>query len=180
MVWECLGYVEILEIWEYFVPIFGLSPCRSCRLKIGKHTQVVFCCQEKLCTLFLFIHAVVLIDLKVVLTLYICESAVFTIRFWILIEKLTPIIIVTTLTCHFVVAITLVLLIHNIRSNIAARQNSGSASSLMLGFRHVLRGVCDGDFLLDRSSCSILDDASCLERLLKSKKRLGKTGRRLP
>ncbi|CAL1168861.1 unnamed protein product [Cladocopium goreaui] len=138
---------------------------------------VVFLCQEKLCVLFLFLLAVVLIDLKVVLTLYICESAVFTIRFWFLIgfEKLTSIIIVTTLTCHFVVAISLVLIIHNIRSNIAARQNSGSASSLMLGFRHVLRGVCDGDFLLDRSSCSILDDASCLERLLKSKKKLSES-----
>lgn len=135
---------------------------------------VLFLCQEKLCVLFLFLLAVVLIDLKMVLTLYICESAVFTPRFWFLIgfEKLTPIIIVTTLTCHFVVTISFVLVIYNIRSNIAARQNSGSASSLMLGFRHVLRGVCDGDFLLDRSTCSILDDASCLERLLKSKKKL--------
>ena len=138
---------------------------------------VVFLCQEKLLVVFLFLLAVVLIDLKVILTLYISESVVFTLRFWFLIgfEKLTPIIIFSTLTSHFVVAITLVLVIHNIRSNIAARQNSGSASSLMLGFRHVLRGVCDGDFLLDRSSCYILDDASCLERLLKSKKKLSES-----
>ena len=183
MVWDMCGICwdlgDSLEIWEYFVmPMFGVSPCQT-RWKIGNQTlQVVFLCQEKLCVLFLFLLAVVLIDLKAVLTLYICESAVFTIRFWFLIgfEKLTSIIIVTTLTCHFVVAISLVLIIHNIRSNIAARQNSGSASSLMLGFRHVLRGVCDGDFLLDRSSCSILDDASCLERLLKSKKSLGSAG----
>jgi hypothetical protein len=39
----------------------------------------------------------------------------------------------------------------------------------------VLRGVCDGDLLLDKSSCSIVDDASCLERLLKSSKKLSKT-----
>jgi hypothetical protein len=138
---------------------------------------VVFLCQEKLLVVFLFLLAVVLIDLKVILTLYISKSVVFTLRFWFLIgfEKLTPIIIFSTLTSHFVVAITLVLVIHNIRSNIAARQNSGSASSLMLGFRHVLRGVCDGDFLLDRSSCYILDDASCLERLLKSKKKLSES-----
>ena len=138
---------------------------------------VVFLCQEKLLVVFLFLLAVVLIDLKVILTLYISKSVVFTLRFWFLIgfEKLTPIIIFSTLTSHFVVAITLVLVIHNIRSNIAARQNSGSASSLMLGVRHVLRGVCDGDFLLDRSSCYILDDASCLERLLKSKKKLSES-----
>ena len=181
-VWDMCGICwdlgDSLEIWEYFVmPMFGVSPCQT-RWKIGNQTlQVVFLCQEKLCVLFLFLLAVVLIDLKAVLTLCICESAVFTIRFWFLIgfEKLTSIIIVTTLTCHFVVAISLVLIIHNIRSNIAARQNSGSASSLMLGFRHVLRGVCDGDFLLDRSSCYILDDASCLERLLKSKKKLSES-----
>jgi hypothetical protein len=51
--------------------------------------------------------------------------------------------------------------------------DSSDASSLMLGFRHVLRGLCDGDLLLDRSSCRIVDDASGLERLLKSNKTFG-------
>lgn len=39
----------------------------------------------------------------------------------------------------------------------------------------VLRGVCDGDLLLERSTCNIVDDATCLERLLKSGKNLRKT-----
>ena len=51
--------------------------------------------------------------------------------------------------------------------------DSSDASSLMRGFRHVLRGLCDGDLLLDRSSCRIVDDASGLERLLKSNKTFG-------
>ena len=31
----------------------------------------------------------------------------------------------------------------------------------------VLRGVCDGDLVLDSRDWSIVEDASCLERLLK-------------
>ena len=137
--------------------------------------QVIFCCQEKMCELFLFFIAVVLIDLKVTLFLYILDAGVFTYRLWFLIgfANVTPTIIFATLSSHFFVACTLLLIIYNLRSNIAAEQNSGKASSLMLGFRHVLRGVCDGDVLLDRRSCLILDDASSLERLLKSNRRLG-------
>eukprot|EP00438_Fugacium_kawagutii_P020420 Skav231258 [mRNA] locus=scaffold411:756762:757643:- [translate_table: standard] len=61
------------------------------------------------------------------------------------------------------------------RSMIVAKLDSSVASSRMLGFRQVLRGVCDGDLLLDQSSCTILDDASSLERLLKSGKELVRT-----
>jgi len=35
-----------------------------------------------------------------------------------------------------------------------------------------LHGVCDGGFVLQRPSCTIGDDASSLERLLKSNKKL--------
>eukprot|EP00435_Cladocopium_sp_Y103_P055974 s1442_g18.t1 len=38
-------------------------------------------------------------------------------------------------------------------------------SSMVSGFRHVLRGVCDGDILLD-SSYKILEDGTSLDRLL--------------
>ena len=55
-----------------------------------------------------------------------------------------------------------------IRSNISAKLDSGDAASLVRGFRQVLRGVCEGDLVLDGRGWSIVDDASCLERLLKS------------
>ena len=58
---------------------------------------------------------------------------------------------------------------------IAARQNSNDASSFMLGFKQVLRGVCDGELVLHNDSCTIVDDACCLERLLKSPKKLSQS-----
>ena len=58
---------------------------------------------------------------------------------------------------------------------IAARQNSNDASSFMLGFKQVLRGVCDGDLVLHQDSCTIVEDACCLERLLKSPKKLSQS-----
>lgn len=52
---------------------------------------------------------------------------------------------------------------------IRASLESGDASSLVLGFRRLLRGVCDGDLLLDQDFV-ISDDASGLEHLLKIQK----------
>lgn len=69
----------------------------------------------------------------------------------------------------------IVLVVHSIKAVIAARQNSNDASSFMLGFKQVLRGVCDGELLLHQDSCTIVDDACCLERLLKSPKKLSQS-----
>ena len=90
-------------------------------------------------------------------------------------KQVTLLMFTSSLTSHFVTAVLIVFTDRIIRSNIFAKMNSSDASSMMLGFRQVLRGVCDGDLLLDKSSCSIVDDASCLERLLKSSKKLSKT-----
>eukprot|EP00438_Fugacium_kawagutii_P034546 Skav214566 [mRNA] locus=scaffold1055:71420:72382:+ [translate_table: standard] len=60
----------------------------------------------------------------------------------------------------------------NIQSNIATKLDSSEVTSLMLGFRRILRGVCDGDLVLDRRTMTIVDDSTCLERLLKSEKKL--------
>eukprot|EP00913_Durusdinium_trenchii_P004468 g4147.t1 len=57
---------------------------------------------------------------------------------------------------------------HVMQSEIKARIDSTDASSLKHGFRQVLRGVCDGDLLLDRRNCTI-------ERLLKSSRKLSDT-----
>eukprot|EP00435_Cladocopium_sp_Y103_P042064 s1400_g11.t1 len=161
-------YLEVIACSIHFVFALGIA---------SESDLVLFCCQEKMCNLVLFFLSVMLIDLKAVLMLYLVEAMIFTYRLWCLIglENLTTMVIFATLTSHFVLVFTLVLIVHNMRSNIAAKQTSGTASSLMRGFRHVLRGVSDGDLLLERKSCEILDDASCLERLLKSKKKLCET-----
>eukprot|EP00435_Cladocopium_sp_Y103_P040555 s742_g11.t1 len=44
-----------------------------------------------------------------------------------------------------------------------------------MGFRQVLRGVCDGDVVLDRRTMTIVDDASCLQRVLKCSKNLSRS-----
>lgn len=65
--------------------------------------------------------------------------------------------------------VTIILLEQVMRASIRASLESGDASSLVLGFRRLLRGVCDGDLLLDQDFV-ISDDASGLEHLLKIQK----------
>lgn len=74
-----------------------------------------------------------------------------------------------------ITVVTMIFVDHVMQSEIKARIDSTDASSLKHGFRQVLRGVCDGDLLLDRRNCTIVDDASCLERLLKSSRKLSDT-----
>ena len=59
-----------------------------------------------------------------------------------------------------------------IQCHIAARLESDDASSLLLASRAVLRGVCDGDLVLDRRSLCIVEDSTTLERLLNVKRKL--------
>lgn len=108
------------------------------------------------------------------LTLYAFEAVLLLYRLWYLIgfENLMSITIVASVASHILCATTIALVEIMLRSSNASKVDSTDASSLMLGSRHVLRGLCDGDLVLDRRSCRIVDDASCLERLLKSKKKL--------
>eukprot|EP00438_Fugacium_kawagutii_P025422 Skav235047 [mRNA] locus=scaffold824:58306:59736:- [translate_table: standard] len=133
---------------------------------------------EKTLQIGIIFISVTLIDLKVSLTVYLCEAAVLMHKECQLVgfEHLTSTMFTLMLTWRFVVMVFLMVFIdHIMQSNIVTRMDSSDASSLMLGFRQVLRGVCDGDLLLDRSTCSIVDDASSLERLLKSSKALVNT-----
>jgi len=62
--------------------------------------------------------------------------------------------------------------VYVIQCHIAARLESDDASSLLLASRAVLRGVCDGDLVLDRRSHCIVKDSTTLERLLNIKRKL--------
>lgn len=55
-----------------------------------------------------------------------------------------------------------------IRRQIAASCESKDSDSLIVGFRRMLRGICDGDLLLD-GDLKICGSCSCLQRLLASK-----------
>eukprot|EP00438_Fugacium_kawagutii_P003526 Skav200671 [mRNA] locus=scaffold1967:82408:83442:- [translate_table: standard] len=79
------------------------------------------------------------------------------------------------LSFHGGLAVMAIFLVRTLEASVAAKRESHDASSLMLGFQKVLRGVCDGDVVLQRSSCTIVEDALCLERLLKLNKKLRNT-----
>lgn len=143
---------------------------------VGESDIMTLFFAEKVLGAGLVFMSVTLFDLKMTLSTQICEAVLLMYKQFQLVgfEQVTLLMFTSSLTSHFVTAVLIVFTDRIIRSNIFAKMNSSDASSMMLGFRQVLRGVCDGDLLLDKSSCSIVDDASCLERLLKSKK-LSKT-----
>eukprot|EP00438_Fugacium_kawagutii_P020416 Skav231254 [mRNA] locus=scaffold411:606216:607448:- [translate_table: standard] len=137
---------------------------------------VTFCNLEKCLCVEMIVLSLVLIDLKVMLPLYLCEATLLVGNQCRLmgIDNLSSWTLLVSAISHLFVAVAMVFADLTMRSMIVARLDSSEASSRMLGFRQVLRGVCDGDLLLDQS-CTILDDASSLERLLKSGKDLVKT-----
>eukprot|EP00435_Cladocopium_sp_Y103_P034311 s535_g8.t2 len=178
------GLVKIKTHEEFRVlEIVGLSIQVIFALSIGMETDFkTFCVSEKISGVLFFFMSVTIIDRKVTLPLYIFEAIVHIARClversWQLIgfDHLTPQIVYSSLASHIIFAATLAFIDQIIINNIAAKLDSGDASSLMRGFRQVLRGVCDGDLVLDSRDWSIVEDASCLERLLKCNKALSET-----
>eukprot|EP00435_Cladocopium_sp_Y103_P003193 s4618_g1.t1 len=137
---------------------------------------VMFDVAEKVCTIGAIYMSISMIDVKVTLPVYVFQSALLTYCRWNLIgfAKVTLFVVSASVASNLVVGGLTALVVHHIRSDIAAKLDSGEASSLMLGFREILRGVCDGDLVLDRRSMTIVD-ANCLERVLKSSKTLKNT-----
>lgn len=185
----CLGtFCQVLATWAYYVLHLTSSKIRTegqfMRLQallifihvlfvIGTAREtdlVMFDVAEKVCTIGAVYLMICLIDVKVILPVYACQSALLLFCRWNLIgfAGMTPFILCASLSCSGVVGGLAALCVHHIRSDIAAKMDYGEASSLMLGFRQILRGVCDGDLLLDRCTMTIVDDANCLERVLKS------------
>ena len=73
------------------------------------------------------------------------------------------------ITCMLVVVIERLARLH-----IESRLQSGDHSCRLTGFRSVLRGVCDGDILLDPNK-NLVEDTTSLERLLNVQKKLSGT-----
>eukprot|EP00438_Fugacium_kawagutii_P034975 Skav232693 [mRNA] locus=scaffold860:38663:39841:- [translate_table: standard] len=129
---------------------------------------------ERIATVGAISSSIVLIDLKLIIPLYVCQSAVLMYSRWCLIgfAKMTPCLILMPVVSYTIVGGVIALTVLTIQANIAAKLDSGELTSLMSGFRQVLRGVCDGDLILDCRTKTLVDDASCLERVLKSSKKL--------
>eukprot|EP00438_Fugacium_kawagutii_P027886 Skav236702 [mRNA] locus=scaffold7366:27237:28874:+ [translate_table: standard] len=139
---------------------------------LASETDVaMFDVSERIITIGAISSSILVIDLKV-MPFYVCQSAVLMYSRWCLIgfAKMTPYLILMPVISYTVVGGVIALTVLTIQSNIAAKLDSGELTSLMLGFRQVLRGVCDGDLILDRRTKTVVDNASCLQRVLKSDK----------
>ena len=133
-----------------------------------------FCVAERISSAVIMMHCVLLIDMSVTLPLSIVSSAVVTFQRWqwMGFSNVTPELMWSTLISHVTFSWIVFSVSYALRSNIATKLESDDASSLLLASRHVLKGVCDGDLVLDRRSHLIVEDASSLERLLHAKTKL--------
>ena len=117
------------------------------------------------------------LDLRVSLLQHLVFTMVFAAKTCQIIgfANVTPMMLYVTLGLNIGVSIMMASVINAIQTSVAAKRDFDDASSLMLGFQRVLRGVCDGGLVLERPSCTIVDDAESLERLLRFQKKLGNT-----
>eukprot|EP00438_Fugacium_kawagutii_P003564 Skav226533 [mRNA] locus=scaffold4831:38200:39687:- [translate_table: standard] len=134
-------------------------------------------CSEKfvaLCTMFC---SVMTLDLKWTLPMHALSAVLFTYKHWQIVgfETVSPLMVFTSISWNFGLGILIVLMLCTIKASVVAKRETHETSSLMLGFQKVLRGVCDGDVVLQRSSGTIVEDAASLEHLLKSNRKLQHT-----
>ena len=174
-----IGVIKIsteADLW--LLQVFSVCSHFAFAISVANQSDInTFVLLERVCTGSMFVVAVVFLDIKITIPVYVCEAAMNTRKHWQLIglEHLTPLIVCASLCYHIFFVASFAFIVHILRSNIAARQSSSDASSLLRGFRHILRGVCDGGLVLSRQSCTIVDGASSLECLLESTKTLQET-----
>jgi len=159
---------KALSVFLHLCFVFGV---------VYQSDLATFVITGQLATAALFFLAVTFMDLKVLLHLYAFEATVLTWKLWRLIgfENLTPMLVCATLVSHLLLSSTFAFMVSSMRSKIAATQDSHDATSMLHGFRQVLRSVCDGGLVLDRQTCQIVDGANSLQRLLASNKSLENT-----
>eukprot|EP00438_Fugacium_kawagutii_P027412 Skav212001 [mRNA] locus=scaffold304:113606:117411:+ [translate_table: standard] len=153
--------------------------CQSLLLfSMWKETDLehILCC-EKFEAFGLIFTSLMTLDYKMILPMHVISALVFTYKHWQIVgfETVTPMMAYASLTWNSGFGVLIVFMLSTIKASIAAKRETHESSSLMLGFQKVLRGVCDGDVVLQRSSCNIAEDAACLERLLKCGRKLQHT-----
>eukprot|EP00438_Fugacium_kawagutii_P010717 Skav213168 [mRNA] locus=scaffold11:17199:19894:+ [translate_table: standard] len=138
--------------------------------------QHILCC-EKGAALSVIFTSVMTLDFKLTLPMHVLSAVVFTYKQWQVVgfETVTPFMAGTAISWNLGLGILIVMTLCTIKASVVAKREMHESSSLMLGFQKVLRGVCDGDVVLQRSNGTIVEDAACLERLLKSSRKLQNT-----
>ena len=142
-----------------------------CGLAIETEGTNEVCFVEKISGVALVLTSVVFLDLTLTIPIYLLQLLI-TYNQWKSVGEVNLMLMCSTLISHTSAAAMVAFVIYAIQSRIAVKVDSDQISSLLLGFRKVIRGACDGDLLLDSDSCTIVDDASSLERVLKVEKKL--------
>jgi len=87
-------------------------------------------------------------------------------------SNVKPMLLASTLVSNTAACGVVTFIVFAMQSHIEGKLDSKDISSLLVASRKVLRGVCDGDLVLDSRNHNIVDDGSSLERLLKTPKKL--------
>ena len=173
------GLVEIKSASHIrFLEVVSVIPYAVHLCAVANETDLgMFLATEKITTGSMVLLSVIFIDLKMTLPVYISGAVVLTYKQFQLIgfSNVKPMFFASTLASHASACGLVSFIVLAIQSQIAGKLDSQDVSSLLLASRRVLRGVCDGDLVLDSRNHSIVDDASSLERLLKTPKNLADT-----
>lgn len=132
----------------------------------------MFCSNGAQGVIYFFIQSI-LIDARMCVPLYLFHAVVMFRRQLQIIEleHWSPVLIYCSLLSHVFMLVTMIFLDHIFRSMVRVDLASKKASSLLCSVRHVLKGLCDGDLVLDRDQ-SIVDGAARLQRASELQKRL--------
>jgi len=137
----------------------------------------MFSATEKVSQVTMVLLSVVFIDVKMPLPVYICGAVSLSYKQFQLMgsSNVKPMLLASTLVSHTAACGVVTFIVFAMQSHIASKLDSKDISSLLVASRRVLRGVCDGDLVLDSRNHNIVDDGSSLERLLKTPKKLADT-----
>ena len=166
------GSIKI-KTWNHFRMLRCVSLCGYAVYVYGVANEMDyerFCVMEKLSAAALMVQSVVFLDCKVTVPVYIFGSAVVTLKQWHWMG-----FVLSSLVWHVTFAGMMTCVVLAMQYHIATKLESDDVSSLLLASRCVLRGVCDGDVVVDCCTHRILEDSTSLERLLNVKRKLSES-----
>eukprot|EP00435_Cladocopium_sp_Y103_P060602 s912_g22.t1 len=185
----CMGYALHALIASGFLEITSASHIRFLEAAcvgawamylcgVAQETELeMFSATEKISQVTMGLLSVLFIDWKMPLPVYISGAVVLSCKQFQLsgLSNVTATLLATTLVSHTAACCVVGFIVLTMQAHIAGKLDSKDVSSLLVASRRALRGVCDGDLVLDSRNHHIVDDGSSLERLLKTPKKLADT-----
>eukprot|EP00435_Cladocopium_sp_Y103_P028423 s444_g7.t1 len=174
-----LGFVEIKSASHIrFLEAASIIPYAVHLCGVANEPELgMFLATEKMSAVAMVLLSIIFIDLKMTLPVYISGAVVLTYKQLQLIDvsNVKPMLLASTLASHTAACGFVSFIVLAMQAQIAGKLDSEDVSSLLVASRRVIRGVCDGELVLDSRNHNIVDDARSLERLLKTPKKLTDT-----